>query len=302
MIDIDNNPYFSMFQFPGGEWGVKWNEEKLKEPDGLPWDLFNLDLLARINNGNDLVKLLTFTDAARRRDIYIDLFLPYFPGARQDRVSNTGEPLTVKVYADIINAQKYSNVRILDPHSEVTPALLDNCIVQPVEDILKKIVTEGGYDTILIPDAGAAKKTFSYYFPDKEFAAGLNFVQCLKKRDTVTGKLSGFQIVDEITDRAKCLIVDDICDGGGTFLGMVAEIRDHAYYLRPSESKAKNISKLGLYVTHGIFSQGVTKLLDDGSRLTKTGIESQFFKGFDEIYTTNSIRPNQPDGVKVFNI
>lgn len=283
MIDIDNNPYFSMFQFPGGEWGVKWNEEALNDPEGLPWDLFNLDLLARINNGDDLIKLITLTDACRRRDIYINLTVPYFPGARQDRVSNVGEPLTVKVYSDIINAQKYGRVHILDPHSEVTPALLDNCVVDPVSDMLKKIVTEGGYDTILIPDAGAAKKTFSYYFPDKEFAAKLNFVQCLKKRDTVTGKLSGFRVVDLIHgDGAKCLIVDDICDAGGTFLGLAEVVRKF-----PQKSHGEEpIAKLGLFVTHGIFSKGVDTLL--GS--------------FDEIYTTNSVKTTYDSRVKVYNV
>lgn len=285
MIDIDNNPYFTMFQFPGGEWGVKWNEEALNEPEGLPWDLFNIDLLARINNGDDLIKLITLTDACRRRDIYINLTVPYFPGARQDRVSNVGEPLTVKVYSDIINAQKYGRVHILDPHSEVTPALLDNCVVDPVSDMLKKIVTEGGYDTILIPDAGAAKKTFSYYFPDSEFNVGnrLNFVQCLKKRDTVTGKLSGFRVVDLIHgDGAKCLIVDDICDAGGTFLGLAEVVRKF-----PQKSHGEEpIAKLGLFVTHGIFSKGVDTLL--GS--------------FDEIYTTNSVKTTYDSRVKVYNV
>lgn len=149
------------------------------------------NIYARINSADKLMKLITFTDAVRRAGYKtINLLTGYFPGGRQDRFSQ-GEALTCKVYADLINAQNYNKVEIVDPHSDVTTALLNNCVVSPVSHIIKRIVKENEYDTILIPDAGSAKKTYSYYFPDAEFNKKLNFIQCIKKRDTVTGKLSG---------------------------------------------------------------------------------------------------------------
>lgn len=279
MIDIDNNEYFNMFQFPGGEWGVKWKKD---------WDLDlglfgGIDILARIQNGNDLVKLLTITDALHRMDEYINVTIPYFPGARQDRVSNSGETLSVKVYADIINAQKYNRVTVVDPHSEVTTALLDKVRVLPVVDILKKIVTEHNYDTILIPDAGATKRMFSYYFPDLEFNKRLSFVQCLKKRDTETGKLSGFKIVDYVKDRANCLIVDDIADGGGTFVGLGNEL----------VVRQPTVGKFGLYTTHGIYSKGIEPLLHSSDNID--GV-------FDELFTTDSWKRPNTYGVKIFEL
>jgi ribose-phosphate pyrophosphokinase len=282
VIDIDNNDWFKCFTFPGGEVGIKWKEGPIYQYPSIPYYFEDnkASLLARINSGNDLVKLLTVTDAFRRVNCKIYLTIPYFPGARQDRVSNFGEPLSVKVYADIINAQNYEKVNILDPHSDVTPALLNNCQITRVDTLIKEICQERGYNTIIIPDAGAAKKTFSYYFPDREFSNKLTFVQCLKKRDTSTGRLSGFRVVDKIPENARCLIVDDICDGGGTFMGLAEEI-----LTGPS-----SIDQLSLYVTHGIFSKGVEGLLYP----TKYG--------FGAIYTTNSIRDNQPEGVKVYNI
>jgi len=293
MVDIDNNPYFKMFQFPGGEYGLKWTE--LNEEDKFYFTLFHMDLLARINSGNDLLKLMTLANACKNRGIYLNVTIPYFPGARQDRVSNVGEPLTVKVYADLINSLGFERVTIVDPHSEVTPALLDKCNIYPVSEILKRIVVENDYDTILIPDAGAAKKTFSYYFPDLEFNKkyNLNFVQCLKKRDTVTGKLSGFRIMDPIHgEGSKCLIVDDICDGGGTFVGLAKVAADyHKSYVIPCREEP--VAKLGLYVTHGIFSKGISELLHSTDNLDGT---------FDEIFTTDSIRKDQPEGVKIFEL
>jgi len=59
----------------------------------------------------------------------INLFIPYFPAARQDRVMIQGEPLSVKVYADIINNANVNKVTVYDAHSEVTSAVLNNCKV-----------------------------------------------------------------------------------------------------------------------------------------------------------------------------
>jgi ribose-phosphate pyrophosphokinase len=57
-------------------------------------------------------------------------------------------------------------------------------------------------------------------------------------------------------------MVDDICDGGGTFLGLAEEL------------KSKNAGKLFLAVSHGIFSKGISKLSSM----------------FENIFTTDSIK------------
>lgn len=269
MINIHDNKLFDLFEFPGGEVGIKWKIDTLTIAE------CSIGLRARINNSLDLLKLMTVANALKHMRCHLEtLDVPYFPGARQDRVADYGDPLSVEVYADIINSLGFDEIHIVDPHSDVTPALIKNCLVLPISHILEQIVTEGNYNTILIPDAGAGKKTFSYYFPNREFAGKLNFVQCIKKRDTVTGTITGFRVVDEIPDDARCLIVDDICDGGGTFLGLAKELPP--------------VEMLGLYVTHGIFSKGVDILLGE----------------FDRLYTTNSIKDikyDQPE-VQVFNI
>lgn len=88
---------------------------------------------------NSILILLQLTDAVRRLGAKeVNLFIPYFPGARQDRVCNKGESLSVKVYADLINNQNYDKVVIFDPHSDVTPALLNNVEVVAAYSNLKK--------------------------------------------------------------------------------------------------------------------------------------------------------------------
>jgi ribose-phosphate pyrophosphokinase len=75
-----------------------------------------------------------------------------------------------------------------------------------------------------------------------------------------TGKLSGFKVFADDLKGKTCVIVDDICDGGGTFLGLAKELKD------------KSCGKLILIVTHGIFSKGLEKLTEV----------------FDEVFSTNS--------------
>jgi ribose-phosphate pyrophosphokinase len=72
---------------------------------------------------------------------------------------------------------------------------------------------------------------------------------CSKHRDPETGKFLGFEV--PLIKTPKALIVDDICDGGGTFRGIAAKVREQ----QPGEVQ------MFLYVTHGIFSQGLAGLL-----------------------------------------
>ena len=82
----------------------------------------------RVNSFEDFGLLLMAIDALKRLEApAIQLFMPYFPAARQDRVMVAGEALSVKVYADILNSLQLNRVIIFDPHSEVAPALIDNC-------------------------------------------------------------------------------------------------------------------------------------------------------------------------------
>jgi len=263
-------PWGSFIEFPGGELHCSIKN--------LPAECH---ILARIRSWQDMGELLTITNAIKNAHKTMDqptelhLFIPYFPGARQDRIANWGEPFTLKMYADLINAQGYDSVTIVDPHSDTCTALIDNVKVFDIAPILRNLVDKEGYDTIIIPDAGAAKKTFSYYFPD---TTGLTFVQCLKKRNTETGKLSGFQVAgySPIGNGAKCLLVDDICDGGGTFIGLADEISEENSEFRKNNPGLHHIEKLSLFVTHGIFSKGIGCL-----------------DVFDNVYTTDSFYTKQ---------
>ena len=250
---------YKSFLFAGGEPHIKISS--------------NFDVAApvtitqRINSFNDLGMICITVDALRRMGVKeIELFIPYFPAARQDRVMIPGEPLSVKIYADLINAMALASVTVFDPHSEVTPALLNNCVTVSNHEFIKQVIANIGTDVKLIsPDGGALKKIYKV----SEFLGGAEVVECSKSRDVKTGKLSGFKVYTEDLAGADCLIVDDICDGGGTFIGLAEALKD------------KNAGKLYLAISHGIFSKGFDEL----------------GKYFEQIFTTDSIKEVDHEGV-----
>jgi len=254
---------FQSFTFSGGEPHIKI------VPD---FDTNRkVTITHRLNSFNDLGLLCVTVDALRRMDVkIIELFIPYFPAARQDRVMIPGEPLSVKVYADIINAMQLNKVFVFDAHSEVTPALLNNSTVIPNYAFIKEVLNKIGQNVKLIsPDGGALKKIYKV----SEFLGGVEVVECSKSRDVKTGKLSGFKVYEDDLNGMDCLIVDDICDGGGTFVGLAEEL------------KKKNAGKLYLAVSHGIFNKGFDVL-----------------DCFDGIFTTNSFKDFEGESVQVIGL
>lgn len=229
---------FESFTFPGGE-------PHLKILDDLE-EVNEVLITHRIHSFNDFGLLLLAIDALRRGGVErIRVFTPYFPAARQDRVMIKGEPLTVKVYASILNQLNLNRITIFDPHSEVTPALLNNCEVINNHEFIKQVKNHLPTNFKLIaPDGGALKKIYKV----AEYIQNESVIICSKTRDVQTGKLSGFQVYVDDLQGADCLIVDDICDAGGTFIGLAKEL------------KKKNAGNLHLAVSHGIFSKGLDKL------------------------------------------
>jgi ribose-phosphate pyrophosphokinase len=242
---------FESFLFPGGEPHIKIDTafDVAKE----------ITITHRLNSFSDVGLLCLAVDALRRMHANVyQLIIPYFPAARQDRLMTAGEPLSIKVYADIINCLRFKKVVVFDPHSDVLPAVLNNCAVVNNHAFITKIVDQLPSDIMLIsPDAGANKKIFTL----SQVLGGIPVVECGKKRNVQDGSLTGFTVPATDLEGKPCLIVDDICDGGGTFVGLAKEL------------KHKNAGQLYLAVSHGIFSKGFEPL-----------------RYFEKIFTTDSIR------------
>lgn len=256
---------FEMIQFSGGETHIKLN-------NNIDYSKIEKVVITnRFKSGDDIVKVLIAKDALQRKGVKnFDLVMPYVPYARQDRKCYEGESFTLKVFANILNSANFDTVHVFDAHSDVAPALINNCINHDNKQFVEMALSDFEEMPILIsPDAGSNKKANKLAID-----LGLELVKCDKVRDTKTGGLSGFEVFSNNLKGKNCLIVDDICDGGGTFLGLAKEI------------KKKGAEKIYLFVTHGIFSKG-----------------TEIFEGvFDGLYCTNSFSDLKNNNVKQIKI
>lgn len=213
---------------------------------------------------SDLMKLWLATDAARRIGFKkIGVFIPYLPYARQDRSMAPGDAEALRVLANLLNAQNYTVVASYDVHSVAAGLLINNFVSVPnnllVQTVLKLNQDKKCY--LIAPDAGAAKKVDNLCKFFGSIFGSIEQIQALKVR---VGDKVKVEVATNykfgVSDRA--IIVDDICDGGATFISLAEKLRDTGF------------NDVQLVVSHGLFTKGV---------------ECLFNAGIKNIYTTDSV-------------
>lgn len=284
-IDLRQNPDIGFDKFNDGH--IHFNLERymdsLEEYYTLDEEI-NVDIVrvtVCLKSSDDVIKMMMVSNSIDRNYPYHrkELFISYMIGARYDRIMKDGDSLDIEVYANIINSLNFHKVWVFHPHSDVTPALIKNSeVIFPnyqINESIRAFLEHGSpmSDMVLIsPDAGATKHIHKLQEVYK-----CEVVQCIKRRDPKTGKPSIVVMDGDKCKGKSCLVVDDICDGGATFIAL-------SDVIRPYEPK-----KLGLYVSHGIFSNGYDKILEK----------------YDNIFTTNSYKlpdlREKPESLKLFN-
>lgn len=215
--------------FSGGEPHLNFSADAAVEGRTFVISVFS-------GSSDDLVKALVAEDALSRKGAdRVILFLPYLPGARQDR----GAPLTAEVMADLINTAYFDDVIAVDPHSWLMPSLIKNFTsISAVDVVPDSFFVGSGAKTIISPDAGAVTRAGS--IAEKY---GLPLVVASKQRDPDDHyRLKGYSCEKVTTEYA--VVIDDICDGGGTFLALADAID-------------MDRDKLRLWTTHGIYAKGI---------------------------------------------
>lgn len=251
------NSALSPFTFPAGEAHIKREDRRPLEETEIALLQFTPESLAQ-----DLMHLAMWKNYLSGIDCKKAIVLPYAPGARADR----GHPFGADVYAEFIADGFVNQIILFDPHSPVIVEKLKfhsypetEIVVVTSDEILYGSDLQH-YTGIIAPDKGAAVRAGAVA---EKFRLPLYTVS--KTRDFETGKLKGFDTseiaIPEWYDHY--LIVDDICDGGGTFKGI---------------AKATGIAReqLSLFVSHGVFSGDAQFTLPDF---------------FDKIITTTSYAP-----------
>ena len=265
---------FGFKTFPGGERHVDVirQEEFVKLYEGPRYIIIR----AELRNSQDIVDLLLVSSALSHEfQVPIDLEIPYLPYARQDRVAARGQAFSLQVFAKMLQAADFRRIVTWDCHSNVGVSLIGLENVTLAEIILRdwtgqlaELLTDE--DIVLIcPDRGAVPRC--QLVSD---AFEQDMVLCTKNRDPATGLITDIQVGTGTLHGKKAVVIDDICDGGATFINLAEALKN------------KNPASLHLVVTHGIFSRGTTPL---------------FSSGYSGIYTTRSRTQHPIKGLHVLD-
>lgn len=274
-IDLTNrfekNNTYEAWKFPGGELHFRL-KSAYKDTSYL-----YTPIITTLENSDDLILLCLAVDTIKSyyNNLSIKVFIKYMAYQQADRRFSEYESFSLQTICNILNTLPVDKYIVFDPHSDVTPALLKNCEILDnsffIESVLSSI-DHGFYikDKVLLsPDAGAYKKIF-------KLAEKIGFngnIECANKYRDHNGNLDIRLSCDDFEGK-PVVIVDDICVGGRTFIQLAEKLQD------------KNIGKLYLAVSHGVFSNGITLLQ----------------KYFDTIFTTNSRQSDSHAFVDVYNI
>lgn len=277
MIRVNGDP-IEIGSFPDGTILMKRGDDGKTRAD-IDW---------YYENDRELIALIYLTKHLRNLGYeFVDLYMPYIPNARQDRVKNPNDIFTLKYFSEIINDLKFDTVTVLDPHSTVSEALINNISVITPEkyiiDVLNKLnVHELDYIGGLLDfNSKKTKYSVTMFYPDegcmkmRSNLVNLPYAFGIKKRNWETGQIEGLEVagaVDEIMGR-DILIVDDICSKGGTFYHSAKKLK---------ELGAKDIY---LYVSH----------------CENTILEGELLKGdlIKKVYTTDSIFTKTHEKIEV---
>ncbi len=220
----------------------------------------------------------------------IHLNMPYIPNARMDRTKNPGEVFTLKYFANIINGLHFGQVFVIDPHSDVSVALLNNVVVINPDDYIAKTIQQIKDNNHIEDD-----KEIVIYFPDAGAYKRYKDIKCLKPyekiygqkvRDWTTGKITGLTIVDKDNniingsfENNYVLMIDDIISFGGTMYYSAVKINEfnpkgiYAYATHVEPKSFWDIDK-------GTFRKTLGYSNNDGSENKQI---------VTKLYTTNSI-------------
>lgn len=270
LVNKDNSDIeYKISQFPDGQQSITISTHEFHP----------VEIMSRLNSFRDLELIICANKSLKDAGVKeIHLYVPYFLGARSDRKFVMGSPNYLKeVICPIINLQEFTSVTVIDPHSDVLEACLNNYVKIDNKELVKFALTSidnknDAQDRVHLvsPDAGAYKKIFDVA---KHFKIR-NLVTATKVRDLVTGNILSTEInIDAEPGQRSYVIIDDICDGGRTFIELAKAIR---------EKRPKSIfnDKIYLIVTHGIFSSGFDFLVQE----------------LDGVFCTNSVKDVQ-DGI-----
>jgi ribose-phosphate pyrophosphokinase len=214
------------------------------------------------------METLIIIDACRRSNPNsINLILPCFPYARQDKKEDSREPITAKLVANLLTVAGINRLLVIDLHSPQIQGFFDipvdnlysiNLVINHLHNSLFKSLTQEDIANnflIVSPDAGATKRT-------------LKFAKILKLNTLIMHKQRDYSKVNCVEEsiiigdtsalnNKTAIILDDMCDTGGTMIKACENLVKHG---------AKDVIAV---VTHGILSGKALERINNCEHLKK---------------------------------
>ena len=233
-------------KFPNGETRI-WIKEKIEKRVVVVQSLSS-------PTNEHLIEFCLICDALHRGGASeITAVIPWMGYSKQDKVFRSGEPLSAKVVAQILQIARPTKIITFDLHNKATLGFFDCPIVElsarPIllEYFKKKwSMVNGQWSNnfvVVAPDAGAVKASTEFAM---ELGVGVVYID--KKRDLVSGKVEVVGMSGEVRGR-DILMIDDNVFTGSTLLETAKELK---------KAEAKSI-RVG--VTHHLYVPGVQEKL-----------------------------------------
>ena len=194
-----------------------------------------------------LMELLVMLDAFRRSSAErITAVIPYYGYGRSDKKDRPRVPISAKLVANLITVAGADRLLTIDLHAAQIQGFFDI----PVDHLYSAPVMIGYYQenplpdlTVVAPDTGGAERARAYA---KRLNAELAL--CDKRREKAN-VAEVMNVVGDVRGRS-CLIVDDMCDTGGS-LTKVAKALKNA-----------GAGRIHACFTHAVLSGQAVKQLD----------------------------------------
>lgn len=259
---------YDIINFSDGEKHIKFITE-INRKDSVK-------VICRITSMDELFILMQVGDILNRMEVEWALVITYLMGMRMDRVMSFNEAFSLKIVAKTINDMHPDAVFVVEPHSDRTLKLINNS-TPLMNHFAEAAMTDPDHNYMIVfPDAGA-KLRYGEALENK-----VPMMTCHKKREPATGKLSGFgidnpEVLNEYPECNAFFVIDDLCDGGGTFCGIADQLKE----LRPDFHRT-------LAITHAVAARGIYKVMDYYNDLFITNSYADW--GNDQFVASNSDR------------
>jgi len=244
---------------------------------------------------DNLMELLIMIDAVRRASAHtINIVMPYYGYARQDRKTRAREPITAKLVANLLQITGMDHLIALDLHASQIQGFynipVDHLHAMPLLTqyfIDNGIATKEDNDLVIVsPDHSGAKlaRNFAQYFD-----APIAIVDQRGARyDAET-----HDVIGDVKDK-KCIIVDDLIDTGSRISSSTKSVM------------AAGAKKVYVAATHALLSQNATEVLNElpieqiivtdtikhnhyPDRMVRMSVDLLLARGIDYVYHDRSI-------------